>query len=112
MISSYSFNRRKIVLGVLFFMTCVFISILFIIKPNAFVRNFLMKEYLIQILGIITLIYNLTMLIWFIVLLFQKKEGFVVTDAYLIDNSKFVSLGKIFLNDVSEIRRIKNIVYK
>lgn len=104
---SFRYNKKRIGLGLIFFLVLNAFGVWFIIEPKIFIRNFLMKEWHIQLLGVLAFLYSLLMLCSYIVLLFNKKEAFIISDTYLIDNSRHESIGKIYFNEIYKIERIK-----
>ncbi|WAC02902.1 hypothetical protein N7U66_04985 [Lacinutrix neustonica] len=65
-----------------------------------------MKAEYIQIIGIIGIAYFSTLLYSFLRIL-PRKYAILISDDFLIDNSKYESLGKIRWCDISEIQRFK-----
>jgi hypothetical protein len=104
---SFEYNKKRIWFGLMFFVLFNVIGIWLIVEPEIFIRNFLMKEEHIKLIGVLLSLYSLFMLCSFILLLFNKKEAFVVSDNYLIDNSRYESIGKIYFNEIHKIKRIK-----
>ena len=100
------FKKNRILLGILFFSLMLFASIYFLINPELFLRNVFMKEKHIQTLGIIGIIYFPILLFSFFKI-FQRKYAIQITDDFLIDNSKYESLGKIKWKDIIKIQRLK-----
>ena len=107
MSTRFFLNKKRIAFGLILFIFFNAISIWFINEPEIFIRNFLMKKEHIQIIGFLLFIYSLIMLYSSIILLLRKKEAFIISDSYLIDNSRFESVGKVYLNEIKEVKRIK-----
>ena len=103
----FYFDKKRIVLGVAILIAFSCLSIWFIKEPEIFIRNFLMKKEHIQLFGYIALISSLIMTLAYIVLLFRKKEALIISDDYLIDNSKFESAGKIYFSEIKDIKKFK-----
>lgn len=106
-IKKFFFNKKRIGFGIIVFLMFNIISIWFIREPAIFIRNFLMREKHIQTIGILAFVYTLLMLYSFIVLLFRNKVAFVIADSYLIDNTKFESVGEIHFSEISKVKRVK-----
>ena len=100
------FKKKRIILGIIFFSIFLSLSIWFIVNPKIFIRNFLMTESHIILLGLIGVITYIPFLFSFITIL-PRKVALTITDNYLIDRSKYESLGKISWGDVAKIKRIK-----
>lgn len=103
----FFFNKRRVGFGLMLFIVLIVISIWFISNPEIFIRNFLMKEEHIRIIGFLLFLYSLLMFYAFTVLLFRKKEAFIISDCYLIDNSNFGSVGKVYFSEIQTVKRIK-----
>ncbi|WP_298892417.1 STM3941 family protein [uncultured Psychroserpens sp.] len=103
---SFRYNKKRIGFGLVFFILFNIIGIWFIVEPEIFIRNFLMKEEHIKLIGILLFFYSLFMLCSFILLL-NKKEAFIISDNYLIDNSRYESIGKIYFNEIHDVKRVK-----
>lgn len=63
------------------------------------------KEYIFS-LGIIGIIYN-SVAFFSLLKLFSRKEAIVFTDKYLIDHSRYESLGEIEWKEITKIERLK-----
>ena len=100
------FKKNRILLGILFFSLMLFASIWFLINPEIFLRNVFMKAEFIQTMGIIGIVYFPVILFSFFKII-SRKYAIVITDDFIIDNSKYESLGKIKWKDISEIQRFK-----
>ena len=102
----FKFKKNRILLGTLFFSLMLLASIYFLINPELFLRNVFMKVIHIQTLGIIGILYFSVLLFSFFIIL-RRKNAIQITEEFLIDNSKYESLGKIKWKDISEIQRFK-----
>ena len=63
-----------------------------------------MKEERIQILGLIGILYYSSLLFSYLIIL-PRKYAITISDDYLIDSSKYESLGKIKWTDISKIKK-------
>jgi hypothetical protein len=106
MSNRFYFNKKRVGFGVAVFAVLNVVSICFIIYPEIFIRNFLMKKEAIQIVGFLSFIYSLLMFYSFLVLLFRKKEAFIISEDYLVDNSKFESVGKVYFSEIMKVKRL------
>ena len=106
MIKEIKFKKARLLFGTFFCLIMLSILITFLLKPNIFIRNVFMKSEHIQIIGIIGSIYFLT-LIFSILKLFPREYAIQITKEFLIDNSKYESLGKIEWGNVSKIKKVK-----
>jgi hypothetical protein len=105
------FNRKKVLLALLFFIVYNAISIWLIYYPERFVRNFVIKKEYVQFFGVLSFIFSLTMAYTFVVLVFRRGEALEISDDYLIDNSRFESVGKVYFTEISKVKRKdKNII--
>lgn len=81
-------------------------SILFMLNPEIFLRNVFSKENTVRIIGIVICIYSSCLIFSFVNLL-SRKYAVCITDEFLIDNSKYESIGKIKWSDILKIQRLK-----
>ena len=100
------FKKERITLGILFISLMLISSICFLIVPEKFIRNVFMKIEHIQIVGVLGILYFSTLLYSFLAIL-PRKYAIIISDDFLIDNSKYESLGKIKWTDISGIKRFK-----
>lgn len=77
-----------------------------IIKPEDFVNHFFATESKIIITGLIFEVFFIPLLFSFIYIL-PGKVALVITDNYLIDRSRYESLGKIYWSEIAKIRVVK-----
>jgi len=99
------FKKNRILSGLLFFGLMLFTSISFLVNPEIFLRNVFMKVEYIQILGIIGIVYY-SILIFSFSKIIRTKNAILITKGFLVDNSKYESLGKIKWKDIHKIQRI------
>ena len=100
------FKKTRVVLAIILLLILLCLSIWFIVNPKIFIRNFLMTERHIIVLGLIGVITYIPFLFSFITIL-PRKVAFTITDNYLMDRSKYESLGRISWGDVAKIKRIE-----
>lgn len=81
-------------------------SINLVIKPELFIRNIFMKAEHIQIIGLVSILYYLIHLYSFFKIL-PRKYAILITDDFLIDNSKYESIGEIRWSSITKIQRFK-----
>jgi hypothetical protein len=65
-----------------------------------------MKEEHIQIIGIIGFVY-FPLLIFSFLKIIKRKYAILITEEFIIDNSKYESIGNIEWKSISEIKRLK-----
>lgn len=106
MYKEIKFKKNRILLGMLFLTLMLFASISFLINPEIFLRNIFMKVRHVQLLGIIGIVYFSALLFSFFIII-RRKYAIQITDNFLIDNSKYESLGKIKWADITKIQRLK-----
>lgn len=90
----FEFKKGRKLLAILVFILFIIASLWLLLEPEIFIRNHFMKEIHIQILGVLWLLGSFFALCSFIMIL-PSKRAIVVTKDYLIDNSRYESLGKI-----------------
>lgn len=100
------FKKNRILLGMLFFYLMLFASILFFIYPEMFLTNVFTKGIYIQTLGAIGILYFSVLLFSFFKII-RRKYAIQITDDFLVDNSKYESLGKINWTDITKTQRLK-----
>ena len=101
----YYFNKKRILLAILFFLIENAVSVWFILEPEKFIGNVFMTNEHIQIIGFLAFTYSLIMILSLFILLFRKNEALIISNKYLIDNSKFESVGKIYFSDIQEVKK-------
>lgn len=99
------FKKEKVLVGIFFSLLMLLFSISFLIKSEIYTRNFYMDKY-IRFIGIIGILY-FSGLFYSILKLFSQKYAILITNEYLIDNSRYESIGKIEWKNISKIQRIK-----
>lgn len=97
------FKKNRIFLGILLFSLMFSVSIYFLINPEIFLRNVFMRVEHIQTIGIV----YFSVLLYSFLKILPRKYAIQITDDFLIDNSKYESLGKIKWKDISEIQKLK-----
>ena len=106
MIKKIKFRKVRILLGAFISLLLFLSSFYFLLKPEFFIRNVFTKVIIIQILGVIGMIYFLA-LFYSILNLFSRKYAIIITDEFLIDNSKYESFGKVEWNTILRIEKFK-----
>ena len=100
------FKKTKILLGLTIVVVMLLVSILFIYEPERYLRNvFSTREY-IRNIGIVGVIFYSTVL-YSNFSNFGKKHAIIISDEFLIDNSTYGSIGKIYWTDIVEISKLK-----
>ena len=100
------FKTRKVFIGIVFCAILLVFSISFLLKPEIYIRNVFATTLRIQIIGVIGVLYFLP-LIYSLVRIFPRKYAIRITDEFLIDKSKYESLGKIKWSEISKVQRFK-----
>lgn len=106
MTKEIKFKKSRVVYGMVFSMTMLCFSIWLIEDPDLFIRNQWIKAGNIRTLGVVGSIY-FALLVCSFISIYPKKIAIIISNEYLIDHSKFESLGKINWCDISSIQRIK-----
>lgn len=102
----FEFKKSRVLFGILVFVLFLICSVWLFLEPEIFIRNQWMRIVHIQILGALG-IFWFSLLICSYLLILPIKTAIVVTSDFLIDNSRFESLGKIRWTEISKIQRIK-----
>jgi len=100
------FKTRKVFIGMIFYIILLVFSISFLLKPDIYIRNVFATTLRIQIIGIIGTIYFSTLL-YSLAKIFSRKYAILITDDFLIDKSKYESIGKIKWSEISKVKRLK-----
>lgn len=100
------FKKRKIFIGIIFYIILLVFSISFLLKPDIYIRNVFATIERIQIIGVIGVLYLLPLLYSF-VRIFLRKYAIRITDDFLIDNSKYESIGEIKWSAIYKVQRLK-----
>jgi hypothetical protein len=79
------------------------LSAWFVIDPKRFIMNVFMKDYHVLIIGYSCGFLSVLKVVS-ILLIINRKIAIVVSGEYLIDNSSFESLGKIYWSEVIGIQ--------
>jgi len=103
----FYFDRKRIVLAIIILVAFGGISVWFIKEPEKFIRNVFMKKIHVQLLGYLSFIFTLIMIGAYLVLLFRRKTALIIADNYLIDNTKFDSVGRIDFSEITSVRKFK-----
>jgi len=106
-LKKFYFNRTRIIVIIGTLLAFAAGALWFIKEPELFIRNFLVKKEHIQLFGYVSFLSGLVMTYAYVRLLFRKKEALIIADDYLIDNSKFESVGKINYNEIKEIKKFR-----
>ncbi len=102
----FKFKRTRILFGIIFSGLFLVFSISFLLNPENYIRNIFTTARSIRTLGIIGILYFSSMLHSFFILL-PRKYSIQITEEFLIDNSRYESLGKIKWRDITKIERVK-----
>jgi hypothetical protein len=106
----FEFKRSRVLLSFLILIFFSICSIWLILEPEIFIRNRWMKKVHIQFLGTISFLFNLLYLFSRLLIL-PRKKAVVVTSDFLIDNSRYESLGVIYWTEISKILKSdKNLI--
>jgi len=100
------FKKSRIFLAAIFVTAMFATSISFLLTPEIYLRNVFSTVRKIQIIGTIIFIYS-SALLYSLVRISTRKYAIRITDEFLIDNSKYESLGEIKWKDIFKIQRLK-----
>ena len=98
------FRKSKILLGVTFVLIMLFVSIFFIYEPERFLRNVFSTPGHVRNIGIAGALFQ-SVLLYSLLTSFGKKHALIISDEFIIDNSTYGSIGKIYWSDITEIKR-------
>ena len=101
-----NFNKKRIILGILFGLVFLRLSVWFILEPERFMRNFMSSETKNVVFGIVASIFFLAGL-FSIVMLLPRKCALIIGEEYIIDRSRYEAIGKIRWDEISKIQRLK-----
>ncbi len=102
----FKFKKSRILFGILLSGLFLVFAISFLLTPENYIRNIFITVKSIRTLGIIGILFFSSMLYSFVMLL-PKKYSIQITEEFLIDNSRYESLGKIKWKDITKIERVK-----
>lgn len=107
---SYNYNIKRIVFGIFVFAGFSLLSLWLLIDPERFIHSYILrKKIYIQTLGILGFTGSLIFVLSFILLLLNLKDkAIIISDEFIIDNSKYESIGKIDYKYISDVKRIQN----
>lgn len=105
-VNKFLLDKNKVFLGVVFLIIFDILAIWLMCIPEFFKGNIIMIDWFRPIFGVIGFLYSSILLYGHIVLLFRNKEAFIIADHYLIDNSRYESVGKIYYNEINMINRL------
>ncbi len=105
-IKEIKFRKIRVLLGILFFAIFLITTLYFVYNPDGMAEHMHSKTEYIQIIFSLFSVFPLAMLISFITISFRQK-AIIITEKYLIDYSKYESLGKIKWTDITKIKRVK-----
>ena len=91
---------------VIFLVLTLIITTSFLIYPEGLAKHCFTKAEYIQLIGVLPFIFSSIMTYSLIKVSFRTK-AIVLTEEYLIDYSKYESLGKIKWKDISKIKKFK-----
>lgn len=106
MSTEIKFRKGRIFLGIIIFVILFALSISFLLNAENYLEHFFSNVAPLQTIGGILFIYSSTVL-YSLVKIFSRKDAIRITEEYLVDNSKYESLGKIKWRDISKIQRIQ-----
>lgn len=101
----FKFRTSKKLLAILFFLLFIILSLWLLSEPEKFIRNQFMKKSHILLLGGVGLLSSFFYLCSFVMIL-PSKIAIVITKDYLVDNSRYESLGKIYWSEIYKIKRL------
>jgi len=105
-IRKIEFKKLRILLGMTIVLVFLLISIFFICEPERFLRNVFSTPGHIRNIGIVGALFQSTLL-YSLLTSFRKKHALIISDNFLIDNTTYGSIGKIYWSDIIEIKKLK-----
>ena len=107
MIKEFKFKKSRIFTAIiLFLLLTAIITISFLIFPEGLAKHCYTKTEYIQLIGLFPFVFSSTMT-YSLVKVYFRTKAIVITDEYLIDYSKYESIGKIKWRDITKIQRLK-----
>jgi hypothetical protein len=99
-------KRIRVIYGIAISLTMLLISIWFILSPDIFIRNQWMKAAHIQTFGVIASVY-FTFLLYSFIQIYSRRVGIIISSEYLMDLTRYESLGKIKWSEITSIQKFK-----
>lgn len=107
MTKGFELNKRRIGLGILFFVILCMASLWIMTKPELVIEDSWVSKVFIKSIGLIGFVYGLLMFYSLLILIFTKKKGIIISSQYLIDYSRYESIGKIEFKEILAVNRIQ-----
>lgn len=103
----FELNKRRIGLGILFFVIVCMASLWIMTNPELVIEDSWGIHVFIKTIGLIGFVYGLLMFYSYLILICSKKKGVIISSQYLIDQSKYESIGKIEYKEILAVNRIQ-----
>lgn len=103
----YGYDKFRITASILGFLIFFVMGWVLLCKLEIFKKEVFIK-YFFVLIGVFFLSIMILQIITFTILLFRKTPAIIITEEYLIDNSKYYSFGKIPWNKITSINVIKH----
>lgn len=103
----YEYNKFRITISILGLLMLFIMGWVLVWKLEVFKRGLLIKDF-IALFGMFFLGMIVLQIITFIILLFRMTSAVIITDEYLIDNTKYHSFGKIPWDKITSVSVIKH----
>ena len=100
------FKKYNVIRAILIFLFILMGGIWFVKDPDIFIRNRWMTAIHVQILGVLNIVLC-GLVLCSLIAISTRKVALIITSEYLIDNSRFESLGKIYWNEITGIEKTK-----
>jgi hypothetical protein len=101
-------DRKKLLFINLIVFIFGLLSFFFIFFPETLKSSLFRSEIIIRIIGVIGFPMSFLVSISYVIKLFDKNVGLVITDDFLVDNTVYESNGKIFWQDIFDVHKTKN----
>lgn len=101
-----NFNKGRIIVAILVVTLMLSLSIWVILDAKIFIRNFLIKEWLIILFGVFATMF-FSALLYSLFKILPRTCALIISEEYLIDNSRYEAIGKIRWDEISKIKKIK-----
>lgn len=102
----FNLNKKNIIYTILMLFLLIIVGFLFILYSSIFISSIVRSEFFIRIVGILISVFSLPLFIGYCILLFDK-DGVIVSNEGMINNTNLINIGQIEWEDITLIRTKK-----
>src|SRR5436189_226639 len=96
-------SKKKNLLMILAAVVFIVLGVVFIVKPESFASPFLQNMALKRLVGVLSVVFFGAVAIYGTMKLFDKKDGLIISEEGIIDNTNASSVGLISWGDILAI---------